>query len=193
MRRTCLSAILLLLAGCSERPVAELFEARQALAIARDYEADIYAPEEYEYARLDLRAAEDEIERQDQAVPWSRTYSRALALLEQTIEAAAVAQEVAGAVKEESFRLAEESIPQTQLAIVAAEEEVARAGRAAIPFTRLQTLRADLTIAVDYFRSAQQNFDDGDYVSAAAQVEAARRQAEMIREEATRLIALSDP
>ena len=54
------------IAGCASPPLLELQEARAALAMARDFEADIYAVDQYDLALMNLEMAEIEIEEQAQ-------------------------------------------------------------------------------------------------------------------------------
>src|SRR5690606_10732270 len=64
--------------GCAGKPGLELHEARSAVAAARDFEADVYAPEEYDRAVMWLEMGEDAIARQDEMPFWSRNYSDSL-------------------------------------------------------------------------------------------------------------------
>ena len=70
-------ALAVLLAGCAQRPVQELQQAREAVAEARDFEADIYAPEEFEMAVFNLEGGEYAIATVDQAPFWGRDSSNA--------------------------------------------------------------------------------------------------------------------
>jgi hypothetical protein len=58
-------ATFLMASGCAEKPVLDLLEAQETLAAARDAEADLYAPEEYDLAVSNLQNAIAAIDRQE--------------------------------------------------------------------------------------------------------------------------------
>jgi hypothetical protein len=76
------------IAGCANPPSLELNEARAALALARDYEADVYAPDQYANALMNLQLAEAEIDDQASVPRMARSYERASAFLTFAVEEA---------------------------------------------------------------------------------------------------------
>ena len=169
MRRTnvwVLAIGLALLAGCAEKPVMELQQVREAVAAARDFEADIYAPDEYDLAVMNLESGEFAMAEQDAAPLWSRNYTLALDLLALAMDQAEQAQAIAEANKEDVFLEAQTALPEAermfQLAFEAVEE--ARTG----PITRqdLQAFEDELAGAFATLTQARGIFESGDYPSA---------------------------
>jgi hypothetical protein len=105
------------IAGCANPPSLELNEARAALALARDYEADVYAPDQYANALMNLQLAEAEIDDQASVPRMARSYERASAFLTFAVEEAEEARILAEEFKEDIFRQAEGNLPEAEDAL----------------------------------------------------------------------------
>ena len=112
------------LSGCAQKPVLELQEVREAIAAARDFEADIYAPEVYQNALLNMEGGEFAIAEQDAAPPWSRNYETALDLLALAFDQAEEALAIAEADKQNVFLEAQNALPQAERMLQVAFEAV---------------------------------------------------------------------
>ena len=95
--------VLVFLVGCAEKPILELQEVEQAIAQARDAEADIYAPEAYDFALTNLESGFTAIEDQEAEPPWRRDYEPALDLLGLAFEQAGEAAALAALAEVEQF------------------------------------------------------------------------------------------
>ena len=165
-----LTSVLVLVSGCAEKPVLEVFEAQQALAAARDAEADIYAPEEYELAVSNLENAIAAIERQEEEPLWARSYAFAGDLLALSMEQSEAAQEFADSIRLEASVQAEVLIPEAQTAIDSAFAGLEQARSTSVAGRRqLDTLDADLRTAADLLGGARESLEGADYATAVTQ------------------------
>lgn len=159
-----------LAAGCAAPPVLELQEAREALAAARDFEADIYAPDQYDLALMNLELAQTEIEDQEQLSAMGRSYDRALAFLDAAIVDAERAQALAEEIKAQVFLEAQAKIPVAQTALDDAFDVVVQA-RPVLAFQEAQALEAQLSELAVLMNLARQLMDDGGFADASERLD----------------------
>lgn len=159
-----------LLSGCSSPPTLELQEAREALAAARDFEADVYAPDQYDLAVMNLELAENAIEDQEQVAAMARSYDRALAFIDAAIQDAEQAQLMAEDFKARVLLQAQSTLPVAQTALDDAFDRLAQA-RQVLTFQEAQRLTARLEEAAVSLNLARQLMDEGGFAEAAARLD----------------------
>ena len=157
-------------AGCASPPALELQAAREALAGARDFEADIYASDQYELALMNLEMAETEIRDQEQVSAMGRSYNRALAYIDATIDEAERAQLMAEDYKALVFIQAEATLPVAQTALDDAFDMLQRA-RPVLAFQEAQAFDAQLAEMAAALNLARQQMDEGGFADAAARLD----------------------
>ena len=162
--------IALAIAGCSSPPLFELQEARSAIAMARDFEADIYAADQYDLALMNLQMAEIEIEEQEQISAMARNYNAALALLDVAIIDAEQAQFLAEDFKAQIYLQAEATLPVAQTAVDDAFDRLGEA-RPYLAFREAQSLDAELATAATSLNLARQLMDEGGFADALARLD----------------------
>ncbi len=157
-------------AGCASPPALELQAAREAVAGARDFEADIYAFDQYELALMNLEMAETEIRDQEQVSAMGRSYDRALAYIDATIDEAERAQLMAEDYKALVFIQAEATLPVAQTALDDAFDMLQRA-RPILAFQEAQAFDAQLAEMAVALDLARQQVDEGGFADAAARLD----------------------
>ena len=157
-------------AGCASPPALELQAAREALAGARDFEADIYANDQYELAMMNLEMAETEIRDQEQVSAMGRSYNRALAYIDATIDEAERAQLMAEDYKALVFIQAEATLPVAQTALDDAFDMLQRA-RPVLAFQEAQAFDAQLAEMAAALNLARQQMDQGGFADAAVRLD----------------------
>ena len=165
-----------LASGCAAPPVLELQEAREALAAARDFEADLYAPDQYDLALMNLELAQTEIEDQEQVSAVGRSYDRALAFLDAAILDAERAQALAEEIKAQVFLDAQAKIPVAQTMLDDAFDVVAEA-RPVLSFQEAQALETQLSELAVLMNLARQLMDDGAFADASERLDVITRTA----------------
>lgn len=165
-----------LAAGCASPPVLELQEAREALAAARDFEADLYAPDQYDLALMNLELAQTEIEDQEQVPALGRSYDRALAFLDAAILDAGRAQALAEEIKAQVFLEAQAKIPVAQTTLDDAFDILAEA-RPVLSFQEAQALETRLSELAVLMNLARQLMDDGAFADASERLDVITRTA----------------
>ncbi len=153
-------------AGCAEKPVLELQQTREAVAGAADFEADIYAPGEFEVAQFNLESGEFAIARQEQLPVWGRNYDGALEFLALAFEQAGQAQAIAEVNKADVFEQAQRALPTSQLAFRATFEAVDAALGGAITRQQIQSFEDELAGIFASLNEAEDIYDGGDYSGA---------------------------
>jgi hypothetical protein len=165
-----IAVITLLISGCASPPLLEIQQAREAVAMARDFEADIYAPDQYDLALMNMEMAEVEIEDQLQISALNRNYDRALTFIDTAIIEAEQAQFQAEDYKAQIFQQAESTIPIAQTAVDDAFDVLRRA-RPFLAFQEAQSLEATMNNAATSLGLARQLMDEGGFADAAARLD----------------------
>ena len=155
------------LAGCSSPPTLELNQARTALATARDYEADVYAPDQYAVALMNLQLAEEEIRDQEEVPRMARSYERALSFLNIAIDEAEQAQLLAEDFKTRVFQEAQGNIPEAERALDRAYETYNQAV-GILAYQEAQSMAARLEEARLSLAEARRMLETGAAADAAA-------------------------
>lgn len=185
MKRTGLCflvSLLILTAGCAEKPVLQLLEAQQSLAAARDAEADLFAPDEYELSNTNLKGAIDAIDAEDEERIWARNYDLAEYLLDLSIDQSEAAIAVADNARQEASFQAQLLIPQVEEAIDLAFTQLQEArGTNVVSRAEINSLDADLGYSSQLLGDARQNYDRMEFADAAAQAQQALDLAEKVR------------
>jgi hypothetical protein len=133
------------------------------VATARDFEADIYAPSEFEMARLNLESGEFAIAEQDQAPAWSRSYTLSLEFLALAFEQAGQAQAIAEANKATVFEQAQRALPVSRTVFQAAFEAVETASSGVITRQQIQSFEDELAGIFATLNQAEDVLEGGGY------------------------------
>jgi hypothetical protein len=152
-RRSCIIPIVALVfvvaAGCAKAPQEDINAAQAEMDKAREAQADVWAPTEFQAAQESMNAAQAEIAAQNSK--WIKKYDKASELLAKAKEEAGRASEAAAVNKEQTKKDAETALADAEAALTAAE-----AGLKVAPVTKdskadlalykgdLDTLRASL-------------------------------------------------
>jgi hypothetical protein len=175
-------ATFLMASGCAEKPVLDLLEAQETLAAARDAEADLYAPEEYDLAVSNLQNAIAAIDRQEEEPLWARSYAFAGDLLALSIEQSQAAIAVSENIRQEASFQVDLLIPELEETIDQAFFQLGQARETNVVSRReIDTLDADLAIASQLLREARTNRDREEFVVAMPQVQQALELADRVR------------
>lgn len=150
--------------GCAKAPQEDVGAAEAEIGKAREAQADVWAPNEFQAADQAMSAARTEIEAQGQK--WLKNYDRAKELLAQAKQESAKAATAAAANKEQARKDADAALGEADAALVAAE-----AAHKAAPVTKdskadLALYRSDLGTHRQTLDAARQAFDAGDYKKA---------------------------
>ena len=184
---------LALLAGCAEKPVLELQQVEEALAQALDAEADTYAPDEYDFALMNLESGEIAIEEQEAARPWRRDYGTALDLLELAYEQAGEAAALAMANRDRVFEQAQTALPEAERLFQAAFEAVERARTGPVTRRDLQTFDDELAGTFATLTRAQGTFEAGNYAEASILLQEVQERSAALESRARQIAELRDP
>lgn len=177
-----------LVTACAEKPTLEVVEAQQALAAARDAEADLYAPEQYDLAVSNLQDAVAAIDQQDQQPSWARRYDVPLDLLALSVEQSQAAVEISDRIRLETSGEVERLLPEVQETIDQAFAELQRArNTSVVSRAQIDRLNADLGVSAGFLTDARDNFEKADYSTALDQAQQAIDLADSVRTEARQI------
>lgn len=187
----------IMLVGCQQAPVEQVSAIQEDLENARDAEAEKYAPETFAAAQDNFNKATQEITVQEEKFALTRNYAQAEQLLQESLGQLKTAQTEAiankAAVKAEVESLTEE----TDVAIAAAQESLAKAPRGKDTQVELEAMKADLDTASTALAEARGLYAAGDYLAAKASLTQTKQKAEGISSEveaaALKLVAARRP
>lgn len=168
------------LAACASKPEAESAAAQAALENAKNAEADVYAPSEFQAAQSALSSAEAEIAAQEENYSFTRDYEQAKALLEEAKTTAESAASNASVAKEEARNESQTLRGEAEAAIQNARDLLAKAPRGKGTRADLEALNADLASAESAFAAANQALNDGRHLDAGNQFREVISQAQSI-------------
>ena len=180
------------IAGCAEKPVLELQQTREALAGALDFEADIYAPEEFERAQFNLESGDFAIAEQDRVPAWGRNYDQSLEFLALAFEQAGQAQTIAEANKAVVFEQAQRALPTSQVAFQSAFEAVESVRRGPVTRQQIQSFEDELAGIFATLNEAEDIYDDGDYTGAFILLEEVRERSVALEASAQLIVDLGN-
>ena len=184
---------LALLTGCAEKPVLELQQVEEALAQALDAEADIYAPDKYDFALMNLESGKMAIEEQAAARPWRRDYGTALDLLELAYEQAGEAADLAMANRDRVFEQAQTALPEAERLLQTAFEAVEEARTGPVTRRDLQTFEDELAGTFATLTRAQETFEAGNYPGAFILLQEVQERSAALASRARQVAELRDP
>jgi hypothetical protein len=174
---------LILISACASPPTEQAASAREALDQAREVEADTYAVEEFREAAEALKAAQAEIDAQENKWFFSRSYASAENLLEKARSAAQQAAERTPGNKEQAKMDAESASVEAEEAIETARQELSTAPRGKGTQAELEAMERDLLRAESTLEKARQGLQSGAYLDALSSFQSARETATAITEE----------
>ena len=194
MRRLRASVLVLVfLAGCAEKPILELQQVEEAIATARDAEADIYAPEVYEFALLNLEDGLTEIEAQDAEPVWRRDYEPALDLLGLAYEQAGEAEGLALENKDRIFDQAQNALPEAERLFQMAFEAVEAARTGPVTRRQIQAFDDELAGIFATLNQAREIFESGNYPRAFTLLQEVQVNSVALESRARQIVAFSAP
>jgi hypothetical protein len=183
MRGKCLFTVLiaaLLMSACASRPEQELSAARQAVEKARQAEADVYAPEEFQAATRALESAEAEIATQDERSFLTRDYERAQELLSQATNRANAAVQTTEPGRAEARQQAEAAQRDAEAALEEARGAMADGPRGKGTRADREALEVDLRAAETSFSDGQDGYRSQRYADALNQFRSAIQKAQAV-------------
>lgn len=174
---------LLVIAGCSKAPEAEMQAANNAINAARSAEAEQYVPNAFRMASDTLNAAMAAKNEQDSKFALFRGYGKSK---EMFIRAQALAEEASAKAAEEKERVRQEVtnlITEAQAAIDAANAAYAKAPKGKGNKAELELIKTDLVGVAAQFEEAKNDFNAGKYLTAKSKVQAVMQKANSITQE----------
>jgi hypothetical protein len=139
-----LGLMLMVVAGCSKAPVEEEKRAIDALDLAREAEADVYAPDAFAAAQDTLDAGIKERQRQDEKFKLFRSYGKARDRFLRAEELAQRATEIAGDVKNQQADDCRRASERATAAVDSCADLLDKAPKAKGTRPDLRALREDL-------------------------------------------------
>lgn len=169
--------------GCSSVPDEELTAAQEALDQAREAEAEVYVPEQFQKATDDFQAAQAEIAEENQKSFYSRDYDEARRLLKQAESAAEEAAAAAPVNKRQVRDQAEQALQNAGSAIKEAEQNLDTAPRGKGTQADLEALRSDLQRAESALEEGRRNLEEEAYLEALKKLQGAMEGASEVSEQ----------
>lgn len=185
--------VLTFLVGCAEKPIMELQEVEEAIAQARDAEADIYAPETYDFALTNLESGFTAIEEQEAEVPWRRDYEPALDLLGLAFEQAGEAEALALENKDRIFEQVGTALPESERVFQAAFEAVEAARADPITRRQLEAFEDELAGTFATLNQAKEIFESGNFPAAITLFEEVQERSAALESTARQIADLRSP
>lgn len=168
-----IAAVGLTLAGCSQVPQADVDAAKQALADARQAQAEVYAPESWNAAQDASAKLDAELEAQKQHWAALRSYTIAKQLATEAKSSADRSRDDAAQGKERVKGEATTLMSQARDEAAKAHTAVAAAPKGKGTEADLASLKSDASSIDDTLGEAQKAFDSGDYIAAKTKAQAA--------------------
>ncbi len=181
---------LLLVAGCSKPPVDEEKRALDALDLAREAEADIYAAQDFAMAQDTVDAAIKERERQDERFKLFRSYDK---VRQKFIRVESLAGRAAEVAREAKSRQVDECRGRVQRAAEAVDscavllDSAPKKGKGSD--VDLRMLREDLVTLATELGEASDFLDNLQYAECMLKADSVLIKAEMVHEQITEAIA----
>ena len=161
-----LGLTVLVLGGCASRPDADIAAANEALGAAKVAEAEMYAPEEFAKASDSLKEAQAEIATQDEKFALTRSYEKAVEILNRVKAEAQQAGDAANANREQVKGEAESAQATITALLTETRDMLANAPKGKGTKADLEALAADLSAAETSFGEASQMLADGKFLQA---------------------------
>ena len=182
--------VLLLVAGCSKPPVDEEKRALDALDLAREAEADIYAAQDFAMAQDTVDAAIKERERQDERFKLFRSYDK---VRQKFLRGESLAGRAAEVAREAKSRQVDECRGRVQRAAEAVDscevllDSAPKKGKGSD--VDLRMLREDLVTLATELGEASDFLDNLQYAECMLKADSVLIKAEMVHEQITEAIA----
>jgi len=174
---------LLVIAGCSKAPEAEMQAASNAINAARTAEAEQYVPNAFRMASDTLNAAMAAKQEQDSKFALFRSYGKSK---EMFVRAQALADDATAKAAEEKERVRLEVtnlITEAQAALDAANAAFAKAPKGKGNKAELELIKADLASVAAQFEEAKNDFTAGKFLTAKSKIQAVMQKATGITNE----------
>jgi hypothetical protein len=178
-----LAMMLLLVAGCSKPPEAEMQAAQVAIDAARTAEAEQYSPASWRTAQDTLNAANAAKQEQDSKFALFRSYGASKDMFVRAQALAEKASADAAAEKERMRVEVEGMLGQAQAALDAANQALAKAPVGKGNKADIELIKNDLNGVGLAFEDAKADFAAGKYISAKSKVEGVMSNVERITNE----------
>ncbi|MFC1475671.1 hypothetical protein ACFLQW_01560 [Candidatus Zixiibacteriota bacterium] len=182
--------ILLLIAGCSKAPVDEEKRALDALDLARQAEADIYAAQDFAMAQDTVDAAIKERERQDERFKLFRSYENARQKFLRAESLAGQAAELARGAKSQQVYECRDRVQRAAEAVDSCAtllDSAPKKGKGSDADLRM--LREDLVTMATELGAASDYLDNLQYAECMLKADSVLIKADMVREQITEALA----
>ena len=174
------------LVGCDQPPKEDVASADQAMNAARAAEASAYAPDAWNAAESHHQQLQAELDSQQKAFAFSRSYDKARTLAKETMELADKAAVEAATGKEQARQAAADAIEQAKQLKQEVEQLLAKAPRGKGTKAELAMLQSDAGSTEASLDEAQAAYDAGSYLDARAKADGATQKLEGIKAEIER-------
>lgn len=175
--------VLLVVAGCSKPPEMEMQAANTAIAAAKSAEAEQYVPRAYRAAMDSLNAANAAKTEQDGKFVLFRSYAKSK---EMFVRAEATAKKVAADAAAEKERVKNEVtglLAQTKTLLDSAQVVVNKAPVGKGNKADIELIKNDLASAFAAFDAANNEFNNGKYLTARSKVQVVMQKGQSILSE----------
>ena len=169
--------------GCAKPPEQEITAAQAALQLAKDTEADKYAPDQFKAAQDTLDAALAAVEAQKSKFALARSYKGVIPLLEKATTLANTAKEDAITRKEEIRQEIINTQAELQAALQEAKELMAKAPRGKEGREALEMIQNELTMVEASLNEVTTLINSIDYYTAKNKIDAAMSKITSINDE----------
>jgi len=178
-----LGVMLLVVAGCSKAPVDEEKRAIDALDLAREAEADIYAPEAFAAAQDTLDGGIKERQRQDDKFKLFRSYGKAREQFLRAEELAVRSVDIAGDVKNQQADDCRVAAERATAVVDSCADLLDKAPKAKGSRADLRALREDLTTLATELGNVNDYLDNRRFADCIAKADTVMAKAAEIRDE----------
>ena len=174
------------LVGCDKVPQEDVATCDHAMNAARAAEASDYAPEAWSAAEGHRQQLQSELDSQQKAFAFSRSYDKAKTLAKETTELADKAAAEAATGKERARQETADAIAQARQLKQEVEQLLAKAPRGKGTKAELAMLKSDAGSTEASLGEAQEAYDAGSYVDARSKADGALHKLEGVKAEIER-------
>jgi hypothetical protein len=184
-----LGLLVVLATGCQKAPEAQLALAQSAVDSAKNVEAGIYIPAEFNAIQDSLNMVKTNIETINAQSFWKRNYKPSIAQLDAIVVAANAAVTNAVAKKAEVKAKVEASL--TEVAAIVTEDKalITKAPKGKEGKAALEAIQQDLTAVEAAIAETNTLYNQGSYMAANDKISAAIEKANSIKQELNDAIA----
>ncbi len=176
-------ALLAVIIGCSKPPEAEMQRAQTALDAARAAEAETYVPDSYNAAMESFNAAESAKREQDSKFALFRSYGKAKEMYAGAEEMLNNVTSEAVSKKDEVRQEVEATLTSAKAVVDSADAALAKAPRGKGSRADIELIKNDFVAVQAGYTDAENDMNNGQYMSAKTKVETVVENAHRIMDE----------